>query len=204
MKSSPDKTGQPEFADLFDMDEIQQIQDAFAHAVNVAAVIMTPEGIPITRPSNYCRLCRKIIQKTEKGLENCAKSTELIGAVSKEGRAIVQPCLSGGLWDGGTGIYFGDRHIATWLIGQVRTEDSDIESMMTYAKTLGADEKAFREALEEVPVMPAEQFALAAQTLFLMAQLLSKQAFRNLEKDREIVRLRQRLGELEKNDDVCK
>ncbi len=198
MTSSPDKTGLPEFKDIFDMDEIQQIQDAFAHAANVASIITTPEGVPITKPSNYCRLCRKIIQKTEKGLENCRKSTELIGAVSKEGQAIVQPCLSGGLWDGGTGIYFGDRHIATWLVGQVRTEDSDTESIAEYAKVVAADEKAFREALEEVPVMPAEQFALVAQTLFLIAQLLSRLAFQNLDKDREIEKLNRRIGELEK------
>lgn len=198
MISSPDKTDLPEFKDIFDMDEIQQIQDAFAHAANVASIITTPEGVPITRPSNYCRLCRKIIQKTEKGLENCSKSTALIGAVSKEGQAIVQPCLSGGLWDGGTGIYFGDRHIATWLIGQVRTEESDTESIVKYAKVIAADEKEFREALKEVPVMPAEQFALVAQTLFLTAQLLCRLAFQNLDKDREIQRLNLRIGELEK------
>ncbi|OQX22394.1 MAG: hypothetical protein BWK80_30605 [Desulfobacteraceae bacterium IS3] len=194
-----DKTGQPEFADIFDMEEIQQIQDAFAHAANVASIITAPDGIPITKPSNYCRLCRKIIQKTGRGFQNCMKSTALIGAVSKEGRAVVQPCLSQGLWDGGTGIYFGDRHIATWLIGQVRTEDSDTESIVKYAKVIGADEKEFREALEEVPVMPAEQFAIVAQTLFLTAQMLSRLAFQNVDKGREIERLKQRIRELEKS-----
>jgi hypothetical protein len=49
------------FLDLFELDEIQAIQDAFSSATGVASVITTPEGEPITRPSNFSRLCDDII-----------------------------------------------------------------------------------------------------------------------------------------------
>ena len=35
---------------------------------------------------------------------------------------IVKSCLSSGLYDAGTGIIVGGKHIANWLIGQVRDD----------------------------------------------------------------------------------
>ena len=95
------------FQDLFDIDEIQEIQDAFARATGVASIITDPEGKPITRPSNFCRLCNDIIRKTDKGLANCMHSDAELGKVDPSGPR-VQPCLSGGLWDGGASICVGD------------------------------------------------------------------------------------------------
>jgi len=39
------------FADLFDIDDIQRLQDAFALSHQVLAVMTDPDGVPITRPS---------------------------------------------------------------------------------------------------------------------------------------------------------
>ena len=49
--------GRLKFGDLFDMNDLQRIQDLFAKATGVAAIITAPEGIPITKPSNFGRLC---------------------------------------------------------------------------------------------------------------------------------------------------
>jgi len=167
------------FFDLFDLKEIQNIQDSFAKATGVASIITDTEGLPITGPSNFCRLCIDIIRKTEKGLINCMKSDAQIGCYNSEG-PIVQPCLSGGLWDAGASIRVGDKHIANWLIGQVRNEAQNAEEMMRYAREIGADENEFRSALEEVTVMPLEQFQEVANALFLMANLMSRIAFQNM------------------------
>jgi len=94
------------FVDLFNIDEIQRIQDDFAAASGVASVITYPDGRPITRPSNFCRLCSDIIRKTELGLKNCMHSDACLGKHNPNG-PIVQPCLSGGLWDGGASITVG-------------------------------------------------------------------------------------------------
>jgi len=44
---------QIKFEDLFDLAEIQQIQDAFAAATNVASLITAVDGHPITEPGNF-------------------------------------------------------------------------------------------------------------------------------------------------------
>ena len=102
----PLDSGAIAFEDLFKLDEIQRIQDDFASALGVASIITKPDGTPITQPSNFSRLCNEIIRKTEKGCANCMKSDALIGRMHPEG-PIVQPCLSGGLWDAGSSIIVG-------------------------------------------------------------------------------------------------
>ena len=173
------------FDDLFDIREIQQIQDAFAAATGVASIITDVYGKPITKPSNFCNLCEQIIRGTEKGLANCYKSDTVLGRMNLAGPTI-QPCLSGGLWDGGASIQVGDHHIANWLIGQVLDESCDMKAMMSYAREIGADEDAYRAALGNVTRMSREQFAKVCQALFLIAGQLSRQALQNVQQAKYI------------------
>ena len=46
------------FEELFNLDDIQRLQDEFAEATGVASIITHPDGTPITAPSNFCRLCK--------------------------------------------------------------------------------------------------------------------------------------------------
>ena len=117
MKTKPDlnKPGTDvvkdiQLSDIFDIDEIQHLQDLFSDAMGVASIITHPDGTPITKPSNFCRLCNDIIRNTERGRANCYQSDAILGRMSTSG-AIVQPCLSGGLWDAGAGIAVGGKNI---------------------------------------------------------------------------------------------
>ncbi|MBI5380474.1 MAG: PocR ligand-binding domain-containing protein [Opitutae bacterium] len=167
-----------QLADLFDLTEIQEIQDAFARATGVASIITDPQGRPITRPSNFCYLCEHIIRRTPTGLANCMTSAATIGRRHPES-AVIQPCLSGGLWDAGTSICVGDQHIANWLIGQVRDDAANDEQMLAYARTIGADEAEYRAALQQVPRMSREQFLHIGAALHLIGRQLSHLAYQN-------------------------
>jgi PAS domain S-box-containing protein len=179
-KEQPDigvnETNEIKFEDVFDLHEIQAIQDAFAQATGVASIITDTNGEPITEPSNFCHLCIDIIRGAEKGEANCMQSDAALGRPNPDG-PIIRPCLSGGLYDGGTSIYVGDQHIANWLIGQIRTDDVDDEQLMAYAEEIDADKEEFREALAGVTEMPLEQFEQIGQALYLLAQQLSKMAY---------------------------
>nr|WP_320192224.1 PAS domain S-box protein [uncultured Desulfobacter sp.] len=177
--SMDDKLKDIEFTDLLSLDTIQQMQDSFARAAGVASIITKPDGTPITKPSNFCQLC-KIIRSTEKGLKNCYASDAVLGGLHKEG-PIYQQCLSGGLWDGGASVTVNDKHIANWLIGQVKTKDLDETKILQYAKEIGVDEIEFRDALAEVTTMSLEKFKEIANSLYIFANQLSEQAFQNLQ-----------------------
>lgn len=183
--SPPIESTNIKFLDLFDIEEIQCLQDAFAKASGVASIITDTDGRPITKPSNFCRLCIDIIRKTEKGLSNCMHSDAVLGKGNTKGPTM-QPCLSGGLWDGGASIMVGSRHIANWLIGQVRNEQQNKEGMLAYAHEIGADEEEFLTALAEVNVMTTEQFSNVCQALFVMANQLSALAYQNVLQTRTI------------------
>jgi len=169
-----------EYSDIFSVDELQQIQDQFANATGVASIITKPDGTPITKPSNFCRFCSVIIRGTEKGLIKCIKSDAEIGKQDMKG-PIIQPCLSGGLWDAGASITVGGKHIANWLIGQVRNEELDEEKIEAYADEIGVEKEVYKAAFLEVPFMSTEKFTSIANLLFTISNSLSERAYRNKE-----------------------
>ncbi|HPX60680.1 MAG TPA: PocR ligand-binding domain-containing protein [Deltaproteobacteria bacterium] len=183
--TEPLETTDITFLDMFDLGDIQRLQDAFADATSVASIITTPDGTPITRPSRFCRLCNDIIRKTDKGLSNCKKSDAVLGRQNSAG-PVFQPCLSGGLWDGGASITVGGKHVANWLIGQVKIGSFNEEKLIKYADEIGADKESFRKALQEVPEMSLEQFQHICSFLFLLTSELSLKAFQNIQQARFI------------------
>src|SRR5664280_2205660 len=178
------------FEDVFNLEEIQRLQDLFSNASGISSIITHPDGTPITKPSNFCRLCNDIIRKTEIGLKNCYHSDAMIGLDSKNS-IHTGPCLSCGLWDAGTSITVGGKHIANWIIGQVRTEEIDEQRMLRYADEIGANKEDFLEALNEVQVMTVDQLNRATKILYAFANELSEKAFKNLQ-------LKMQIAELEK------
>lgn len=171
--------------DIFDLEELQKIQDSFAAATGVASVITDVAGLPVTRPSNFSDLCLNVIRTTEKGLAHCVNSDALLGSVESEGPNI-QRCLSAGLWDSCSRIQVGSHHLGNWLIGQILDGSCDPESMMTYAKEIGADEDNYRQALAKVTRMPKEQFAVVSQSLYQIAGQLSRLAIQNVQQAQHI------------------
>ncbi|MDD4127052.1 MAG: PAS domain S-box protein [Methanomicrobium sp.] len=183
--TQPDIGANITFEDLFSIDEIQSLQDDFSLATGVASLITKPDGTPITKPSNFTRLCNDIIRKTETGCKNCYKSDAIIGRPNPDG-PVVQVCLSGGLWDAGASIIINGHHIANWLAGQVRNEAQNEDKMREYAKIIGADEKTFLDAYREVPAMSPERFENVAKALFSLANQLSKSAYQNIQQAHSI------------------
>jgi len=167
------------FEDLFNLSDLQRLQDLFAGVWGVAALITDPDGTPITRPSNFSGLCSEIIRRNPKGLRNCRLSDAMIGRHNPSGPTI-QRCLSAGLSNAGASITVGGRHVANWLIGQVRNEAQSEEQMMAYAREIGADETAFRDAYRKLPTMPQEKFDQIAHALFALAKQLSTTAYQNI------------------------
>lgn len=175
------------FSDLFDLKEIQRLQDAFSKATGVSSLITEPDGTPITIPSGFSCLCERVIRKTGKGLENCIKSDAIIGSPKKDGPRI-QKCLSLGLIDGGASIMAGDRHLANWMIGQVMDADEAEEGLLAYADEIGLEKEIIRDGLEEIVKMPKKQFEKIADFLFLNAKYLSELAVKNLSQRIELQR----------------
>jgi PAS domain S-box-containing protein len=187
------------FEELFDLNDIQRLQDEFAMATGVASIITHTDGTPITRPSNFCRLCIDIIRKTDQGLINCFNSDAELGRFRPDGPTI-QPCLSGGLWDAGAAISVNGKHLANWLIGQVRDEMQTEEKMREYARQIGANEDTVLDAFRKVPAMSRLQFGQVAQVLYTLAHQLSTTAYQNVQQARFITELKRAEEELRESE----
>ena len=187
------------FEDLFNLEEIQRLQNEFSGATGVASIITRTDGSPITKPSNFTRLCRDIIRKSPKGWSNCCASDAALGRLSKEG-PLVQPCLSGGLWDAGAGISVGGHHIANWLIGQVRDETQSEAKIRNYAREIEVDEDEAAEAFLEVPVMSQHRFETVSRALYTLANRLSTSAYHNVLQARFIAEIKEKEDKLRESE----
>jgi PAS domain S-box-containing protein len=176
----------PEFAELFDIREIQEIQDAFAIAHGVSSIIGYPDGRPITKLSNPCRLCSDFVQSSREGFSACCESDSVLGGMFRGNGPVFMPCLPAGLLNAGVPIRVGGKHIANWIIGGVRDSESDIESLAGNAARWGLDRDAYRAALGEVTVMSRDEFGRIARLLDLLARQLSDIAYQNLRQARII------------------
>jgi len=174
-----------QFNDIFNLDEIQHLQDLFSETTGVASIIAHPDGKPITKPSNFCDLCANIMRKSYKGLAKCYDSNELLGMYNPRG-PLLQPCLGCGMWNAGASITVGNKHMATWLIGQIRTEEVDDQLLVNYADDIGADREEFIKAYRRVPFMPLEQFHKVSNMLFAFANEISEKAYGNFLLKRQI------------------
>ena len=101
------------------------------------------------------------------------------------------------MWDAGASVTVAGRHIANWLIGQVRNEAQDESVALRYAEQIGADLDAYREAFHEVPTMSEKEFRQVAETLFALANQLSTLAYQNVQQARFIVDRKQAEAERE-------
>lgn len=172
------------FSEIFDLQDIQKLQDLFSAATGVASIITEPDGTPITNPSGFSSLCSEI-RKTTIGLSNCMKSDCIIGSPKHDGPSI-QRCLSGGLIDGGASIIVNGKHIANWLVGQVLDEDYELEDLLSYADLIGMKRDVYKNELMKVKRMSNSQFENVSNFLFMNAQQLSTYALKNMSLTQEI------------------
>lgn len=171
------------FEDVFNIDEIQKIQDAFSIATGVASLITDAEGNPLTRPSNASAVCQ-LIQSTEKGKQHCSESNCYYSNLQSEER--YGKCLKAGLFQGVAIIHAGEKHIGNWLVGQILDESTNIDDMLGYAGTIGIDQNVYRQALEKANKVPAKKFGEICESLHLIAEQLSHLAIQNMQQARHI------------------
>ncbi len=86
-----------ELLDLFDITELERLNNAFADACGVASTLVDKTGKTITPPANHSRVCT-IIRNTPLGKEKCRRSALILGSKAVErGRPYSCSCYGIGL-----------------------------------------------------------------------------------------------------------
>ncbi|MBN2702569.1 MAG: PAS domain S-box protein [Pontiellaceae bacterium] len=174
------------FESLFNLEDIQRIQDDFSNATTVSSAIIHPDGTFLTKPSNFTRFCTDFVRSNKKGVARCEKSDTKLCEKSKAG-PFIHTCSSAGLWEAGTSIKVAGKHLATWFIGQVRDEKQTDEDILKFGRKIGIeDQKSFLQAFHEVPCMSHQRFKQIAKALVSLADQLSTSAYQNIQQARFI------------------
>jgi PAS domain S-box-containing protein len=166
------------FNEIFNLEELQRLQDLFSDANGVSSIITDVNGNHITQSSNYCNLCREIIQKTEKGKRDCIQTDQLLSKHNNVG-PIIHQCGNCSLWEAGVNIIVGGKHIGNWIIGQIRHEIINESQINNYAEKIGANRKDFALALNETPVMTIARFKSIAKMLHAFVTEIAEKAYNN-------------------------
>lgn len=167
------------FTDFFSVEEMQKIQDTAAEALGVASIITEPDGTPITKASNFCNFCEEVMRKSENGFKSCKYSDSTLGKPSE--KPIIQRCLSGGLIDAGISFIVGGKHVASWLLGQVRDDSVELDDAKNYenALKLGVDPQKYCEEIKKVAYLPRDKFVKIANLISLIVKQLCEIAYKN-------------------------
>ena len=152
----------------------------------MGSVITDIDGRLLTNPSNFTRLSR-LVRNTPVGLSRCEFSDRVLGqrAIAK-GRPAVEVCHSCGLLDASAPIVVGGKHVANWLIGQVKTRTMNRSDIVYFAREIGADAEDMLAAFDEITLSSAERFAKIINLLWCLAQEISAMGYSNLRLAHEI------------------
>ncbi|MBI9109217.1 MAG: transporter substrate-binding domain-containing protein [Spirochaetales bacterium] len=169
-----------DFNIMFDIKEIQRLQEDISKATGLSSAILSPDGDFLTKPSNLASVCFKHIRMTEKGYINCFRSEQDIISGSSSG-PYFKRCSGAGFWDAGVRITVAGRHIATWLLGQARDPSQTEADIRSYANQIGCDEDALVEDFLKLPVMTSQQIENIIIAIDTVAKQLSDKAYQNIQ-----------------------
>lgn len=180
MKTDNIQLSNLELKDIIDLDFLQKFQDDFADSMNIASVTVDKQGVPVTKPSRYIKLCMNHTQTTEIGRNNCAKCHRDAGEEAfRTGRPYIYKCHSG-LIDFAAPIIIEGVLIGTILGGQILFEEPKENEFKKTANKLGLNENEYYNAAKEVRIVEEKNIKSAAEVLFSVANTLSKEGYQRL------------------------
>jgi len=125
---------------------LQEIQDKFSEATGLAAVIVDPDGKPITKPSNFTKFCT-FIRSHPEGFVRCMACDDRGGRKAVElHRPFVYHCHSG-LTDLAAPIIVQNEYLGAFLAGQVVLPQEDFDAKQEMFRRLAPYQMDFSTSL---------------------------------------------------------
>ena len=174
-----------EFSDLFNIEELQYLQDLFADATGVATVITLPDGTPLTKPSNFSWLSDCAAGKPGDEVLNDMPSFTGITRQNSEGPGNGHS-RDRELWHSGAAITVGGIHMADWLIGKVKTGIWHEDQLMQQVAATAALRINSGEPVIEDPGLSAAHLDKVSKMLSAFVREISDKANKNLLLKRQV------------------
>ena len=152
---------------VFAIKRWEAVQESLAKTMGMAIIMVDYKGKPLSHHSCCCDFCKKIRQDDILG-QYCEKCDSRGGAEAvRENRPYIYECCFG-LVDVAIPIVFQDTYLGAVMIGQVKSENSQIEKIWTLP-----DNKAIWERLQQykaeyqaIPKMDYAQIYMISYMLY--------------------------------------
>lgn len=150
--------------DVIDVNELQNLQDKWAKATNLAFVSVDRNGKPITEYSNFTPFCEKL-REMDKFRERCQYCDACGGRKAKRiGRAYAYICHAG-LIDFAIPIMIKGQYVGAILAGQVTSTEVQGLRQIAPISEGWQDNEELKKLYGQVAVMPVEKILAVAQIL---------------------------------------
>ncbi len=159
-------------ADIIELAYLQSIQDSLGRIAGITTVLLTPEGVPLTKPTNLHAFCA-LMQASETGVTMCIHANgSLIAENVKTHSPAVLTCPNSGLMTASVPIFLGDQFLGSWLIGQIRTEDIDEALIAETSEKAGLSKAEAHENIHLLPKISKEEFENTLSFLVTISKAL--------------------------------
>jgi len=166
--------------DYFDFVKANALLEGFTKSTGFVTAIQDLDGNILSK-SGWRAICNDFHRKNCETASNCIFSdTELARQISKDEKYHFYECANG-LIDVGLPIVIRGEHVANFFSGQFFFEEPDLSFFVKQAQKYGFDEKAYIEALKEVPVVSKEKAETVIHFLVNITQMIIEMTAEKLE-----------------------
>ena len=180
--NQPTGTSQYKLTDLVDISTLGEILDNLYVAAHIPSAIIDMEGNFLTG-AGWQRICLNFHRKNPETAKLCKQSDTLIWDEIGAGKPYVIYDCPLGLVDSCCPVIIEGRHLANVFTGQMLhtpPDDEMIDHFRMQARQYGFDEKAYLEALSEVPVFSPEKHKAILDLLSQLAGQIAQMGLNNL------------------------
>jgi PAS domain S-box-containing protein len=172
--------GELGLADIVDPEVLQSMLDDFAKLTRMAVAVLDVKG-KILVAAGWHDVCMKFHRAVPGSAACCTESDLYLSAHVREGEYLEYRCRNG-LWDIGTPLYIGPRHMGNIYAGQYFYEDDRIDEAFfeEQAGRYGYDRDAYLAAVTAVPRVNRETVRMLMTFLVRLTEFVSRLSFSNL------------------------
>ncbi len=139
---------------------LQDLQDGFSNITGICSVIVSPEGVPITVPSNLNYICETISTNENTSHKCINANVSLIEECLETKKPSSRKCPNSGLITAAVPILNGNNLLGAWIMGQIKMQEACKSDLQTTANEINQDVSILSEAIDNLTLITKEQFEM--------------------------------------------
>ena len=139
--------------DLISVDYLQTVQDSLGHVFGTTTYLLDADGQAVTNISNLHSFC-SMMHSSSAGIPLCENThNRLIEICKQTGKPEVVTCSNSGLKVAAVPIFYLEKYLGCWNIGQIHMEELDTALIEQTAETLGVSKDFAISSVSSLPII---------------------------------------------------